>query len=230
MEAGCSLADSCPPGDFRRFKARYPDHLVLSYINCSAEIKALSDIIVTSANAERIVRSLPPEQKLIFAPDRNLGRFLMERIGREMVLWDGACEVHEQFDEEELVKLKLTYPGARVIAHPECTRSLLQHADFVGSTSALLRYSRESDAEKFIVVTEPGVIHQMSLQSPGKLFIAAPGGEADDECACNECPYMRLNTLEKILHALQKLEPRIEMDAELLERARRPLERMLELS
>jgi quinolinate synthase len=204
LDAGCSLADSCPPDRFSKFKAEHPDHMVISYINCSADIKALSDIICTSANAVAIVNQIPKDQPIIFAPDRNLGRYVMEQSGREMLLWDGACIVHEIFSERKLVQLKLSHPEADIIAHPECEANVLQHADFIGSTTGLLKYVQNSDRQEFIVVTESGVIHQMQKASPTKKFIPAP---PNSNCACNECPYMRLNTLEKVYLAMKNRSP-----------------------
>jgi quinolinate synthase len=227
LEAGCSLADSCPADRFAAFKAEHPDHLVISYINCTAEIKALSDIICTSSNAVKIVQQLPVEQKIIFAPDRNLGRYVMEQTGREMVLWEGSCIVHEVFSERKLVELKAANPLAVVIAHPECEPPVLRHADFIGSTTALLNYSKESDREQFIVVTESGIIHQMEKAMPQKRFIPAPPVA---NCACNECPYMRLNTLEKLYWAMKSGQPEITMAEDVRLAALKPMLRMLEMS
>ncbi|MFN5856629.1 MAG: quinolinate synthase NadA [Pseudanabaenaceae cyanobacterium] len=228
LAAGCSLADSCPPDEFAAFKAKYPQHLVISYINCSAAIKAMSDIICTSANAVKIVQQIPKEQPIIFAPDRNLGRYVMEQTGRhDMVLWQGACMVHEIFSERRLVELKLQNPHAAVIAHPECEANVLHHADFIGSTTALLSHVRHASAESFIVVTEPGVIHQMQKIAPHKQFIPAP---ANNGCACNECPYMRLNTLEKLYDAMEQRSPEIILDESIRLAALKPMERMLAMS
>lgn len=227
LKAGCSLADSCPPEQFKAFKEKHQDHLVISYINCTAEIKALSDIICTSSNALDIVQSLPKNQKIIFAPDKNLGAYIIKKTGRDMVLWDGSCMVHEIFDLEKLIKLKLQYPNAEVIAHPECEEKILEYADFIGSTTALLNYSKKSNTQQFIVVTETGILHQMQKSSPEKNFIPAP---PDNSCACNECPYMKKNTLEKIYIALKYEEPEINLDKVLLEKALHPILRMLELS
>ncbi len=228
LEAGCSLADGCPPDAFAGFVARHPGHKVVSYINCSAHTKALSDVICTSANAVKIVASFPPEQPLIFAPDRHLGAYVSRQLGRPLVLWPGSCEVHEVFSERKLVELKAMHPQAVVAAHPECTEAVLQHADHIGSTSALLRFARETPAREVIVVTEPGIIHQMIKENPGKAFIAAPG--EDESCNCNECPYMKRNTLEKLYLCLRDLRPEITVPEQLRRRALRPIQRMLELS
>lgn len=228
LEAGCSLADSCPVDQFKAFKAKYPDHVVVSYINCTAAVKAESDYICTSSNAVKIVASIPKDKGIIFAPDRNLGRWVMQQTGREdMVLWQGACIVHETFSEKKLIKLKMDYPEAKVIAHPECEAPVLMHADFIGSTTALLNYAVKSDAKEFIVVTESGILHQMEKAAPGKKFIPSP---PNANCACNECPYMRRNTLEKVALALENMEPRIEMTEDLRLGALKPMQRMLELS
>lgn len=227
LEAGCSLADSCPPDRFAKFKAEHPDHMVISYINCSADIKALSDIICTSANAVAIVNQIPKDQPIIFAPDRNLGRYVMEQTGRDMLLWDGACIVHEIFSERKLVQLKLSHPEADIIAHPECEANVLRHADFIGSTTGLLKYVQNSDRHEFIVVTESGVIHQMQKASPTKKFIPAP---PNSNCACNECPYMRLNTLEKVYLAMKNRSPEIILDESIRQAALKPMLRMLEMS
>jgi quinolinate synthase len=230
MDAGCSLAESCPTADFAAFKAAHPDHIVLSYVNCTAEIKALSDIIVTSSNAEKIVRTLPPEQPIIFAPDRNLGAWLSKTFGREMLLWDGACEVHEIFRLDSLQELKLQNPKSPVLAHPECTEQLLEEADFIGSTAKMLRYARENSANSFIVMTEPGIIHQMQSDSPQKSFIEVPGFKDGEELDHNYCPYMRLITLDKVYHTLRDGKPEITLPAVLMDAARKPITRMLELS
>jgi quinolinate synthase len=227
LAAGCSLAESCPPDAFAAFKAKYPHHIVISYINCTAEIKALSDIICTSSNAVKIVKQIPPEQGIIFAPDRNLGRYVMQQAEREMVLWQGSCIVHETFSEKKLVQLKIAHPNAEVIAHPECEAAVLQHADFIGSTSALLKYTGESTSTKFIIATEPGIIHQMEKAQPQKTFIPAP---PLNECACNECPHMRLNTLEKLYLAMKNQAPEITMTEDVRLAALRPMQRMLEMS
>ena len=225
LDAGCSLADSCPPDRFAKFKSEHPDHMVISY--CSADIKALSDIICTSANAVAIVNQIPKDQPIIFAPDRNLGRYVIEQTGRDMLLWDGACIVHEIFSERKLVELKLSYPEAAIIAHPECEANVLRHADFIGSTTGLLKYVQNCDRQEFIVVTESGVIHQMQKSSPSKKFIPAP---PTSNCACNECPYMRLNTLEKVYLAMKNRSPEIILDESIRQAALKPMQRMLEMS
>ncbi|AKU91354.1 quinolinate synthase NadA [Vulgatibacter incomptus] len=231
LDAGCSLADSCPPDAFAAFKARHPHAKVITYINCSAGIKALSDVIVTSSNAERIVESFPPEQELIFAPDRNLGAWLSEKLGRKMILWDGSCIVHEQFSERKLVQLKVRNPDAEVIAHPECEASVLRHADFVGSTSALLSRVKASDRRSFIVATEPGIFHEMQRAAPEKTLLEAPiHGSCPTTGACNECPHMKRNTLEKVRDSLRDLSPAIDVPEPLRSRALQPILRMLELS
>jgi len=227
LEAGCSLADSCPPDAFGKFKAAHPDHLVISYINCTAEIKALSDIICTSSNAVKIVNQLPPEQKIIFAPDRNLGRYVMAQTGRDMVLWQGSCIVHETFSEKKMLRLKMEHPDAEIIAHPECEEGVLRHASFIGSTTALLKYVGEATCDRFIVATEPGIIHQMEKQTPKKHFIPAP---PEANCACNECPYMRLNTLEKLYLAMKNKTPEITIPQKIQADALAPIRRMLEMS
>ena len=227
LEAGCSLADSCPPEDFRAFKAKHPDHLVISYINCTAEIKALSDIICTSSNAVKIVNQIPEDQPIIFAPDRNLGRYVSEQTGRDLVLWQGSCIVHETFSEKKMVALKVEHPTAKITAHPECEPPVLRHADFIGSTTALLNYCQKSQNDKFIVATEPGIIHQMEKAAPGKQFIPAPGMK---NCACNECPYMRLNTLEKLYLAMKNKTPEITLPEDIRVGALKPIQRMLEMS
>ena len=227
MNAGCSLADSCPPEKFAAFKKQHPDHIVISYINCSAEIKALSDIICTSSNAVQIVNSLPKEQQIIFAPDKNLGAYINKITGRKMVLWDGACMVHEIFSLEKIVKLKIQHPKAQLISHPDCEAVILEKSDFIGSTTALLNYSKKSDCKEFIVATETGILHQMIKLSPEKTFIPAPPNNA---CACNDCPHMKLNTLEKIYLTLKYEQPELNLSTSLLESAKKPILRMLELS
>ncbi|MEQ8768638.1 MAG: quinolinate synthase NadA [Planctomycetota bacterium] len=227
LEAGCSLADSCPAPDLAAWKQAHPDHLVVSYINCSAGVKALSDIICTSSNAERVIQSLPKDRPILFAPDRNLGAWLNKKLGMNMELWQGACIVHEIFDEQKIVALKLEHPGAVFIAHPECEDHVLQHADFIGSTSALLKYVAESEEQDIIVGTETGILHEMQKRAPKKNLIPAPFG--DGSCACNECPYMKLNSMEKLYLCLRDLEPRLEMDEDLRLKALAPLERMLAL-
>jgi quinolinate synthase len=227
LKAGCSLADSAPGYLFKAFKEQHPDHIVISYINCSAEVKALSDIICTSSNAQKIVESIPQEQKIIFAPDRNLGAYLVKKTGRDMLLWDGACMVHEIFSLEKITRLKIRYPNAKLIAHPECEEPVLRLADYIGSTTALLKYSTSDAAQEFIVATEAGILHQMQLSSPGKTFIPAP---PTNNCACNDCPHMKLNTLEKLYLCMEYEEPELHMDPELMKKARLPIDRMLEIS
>ncbi|MDP1744678.1 MAG: quinolinate synthase NadA [Bacteroidota bacterium] len=227
LKAGCSLADSCPADKFAEFKSKHPDHLVISYINCSAEIKALTDIVCTSSNAEKIVESLPKDQKIIFAPDKNLGAYIKKQTGRDMVLWDGSCMVHEIFSLEKITKLKNQYPNAKLIAHPECEAAILEISDYIGSTSGLLNYTEKSTAQEFIVATEAGILHQMIKNSPKKTFIAAP---PNNSCACNDCPHMKLNTLEKLYNCLKYEQPEITLSAELIEKAKKPIIRMLELS
>jgi quinolinate synthase len=228
LEAGCSLADGCPPDEFAAFRARYPDHKVVSYINCSAATKAMSDVICTSSNAVKIVDSFPSDQPLIFAPDRYLGGYVARQLGRELVLWPGSCEVHETFSERKLVALKVRHPDAVVTAHPECPEGLLQHADHVGSTSSILAFARSTPAREIIVVTEPGILHQMQKENPDKLLIAAPGQQ--ESCNCNECPYMKLNTLEKLYLCMRDRAPEVSVAPELRERALVPINRMLALS
>lgn len=227
LEAGCSLADACPAEEFRKFKAKYPGHVVVSYVNCSAAVKAESDYICTSSNAVKIVNAIPAEKKIIFAPDKNLGRYVMQQTGRDMVLWNGSCIVHETFSEKKLIQLKVEHPDALVIAHPECEKPVLEKADFIGSTTALLNYSIQSKSKKFIVVTEAGILHQMQKASPEKVFIPSP---PNANCACNECPYMKRNTLEKVLHALETLTPEISVEDNVREAALVPIQRMLEIS
>jgi quinolinate synthase len=228
MDAGCSLEDSCPPKAFAAFRAAHPDHIALTYINCSAEVKALSDIIVTSSSAEKILSQIPPEQKIIFGPDKHLGGYLARKTGREMLLWPGVCIVHEAFSETELLKLKAQHPGVPVAAHPECPAHIVDHADYVGSTSGILAYAKGMPGDTLIVATEPHIMHQMELALPGKTFIGAPG--ADGNCNCNICPYMALNTMEKLYVALRDLTPRIEIEEGLRMRAKRSLDRMLEMA
>jgi quinolinate synthase len=228
MAAGCSLEDACPPGRFKAFRDAHPDHIALTYINCSAEVKALSDIIVTSSSAETILAQIPKEQKIIFGPDRHLGGYLSRKFGREMLLWPGVCIVHEAFSETELLKLKAQYPGAPVAAHPECPPHIIDHADYVGSTSGILKYAKEVPGDTVIIATEPHIIHQMQKALPEKNFIGAPG--ADGNCACNICPYMALNTLEKLYLALRDLKPQIELDEGVRLAAKKSLDRMLEMA
>ena len=227
LNAGCSLSDSCPPEEFAAFKAKYPDHKVVTYINCSAGLKALSDVVVTSTNAVGIVESFPKDQPLIFAPDKNLGAYINKLTGRNMVLWNGACMVHEIFSRKKLAELKVRYPNAKIIAHPECEDPVLEMADYIGSTSGLLNYTKKSDASEFIVVTEAGIIHQMEKANPHKKFIAAPNRGS---CACNDCPHMKLNTLEKVYLALKYETPEVDVPADLREQALAPIQRMLEIS
>ena len=228
MDAGCSLEDSCPPDQFKAFREAHPDHIALTYINCSAAVKALSDIIVTSSSADIILKQIPMDQKIIFGPDRHLGGYLARRTGREMLLWPGICIVHQAFSETELLKLKAQHPGAPVAAHPECPPHIVDHADLVGSTRAILEFALTSPADTIIVATEPHIIHQMEKAAPHKTFIGAPGG--DGNCNCNMCPYMALNTLEKLYVALRDLTPRIILSDEVMAAARIPLERMLDMA
>ena len=227
LNAGCSLSDSAPPALFKAFKDKHPDNLVITYINCSAGMKALSDIICTSSNAQAIVESLPADQKIIFAPDKNLGAWINKQTGRDMLLWNGACMVHEIFSMEKIVKLKVRHPLAKVIAHPECEAPVLALADYIGSTTGILKYAEKSDAQEFIVVTESGILHQMQKASPHKTFIPAP---PQNTCACNDCPYMKLNTLEKLYLCMKYELPEITMDENLRVAAKKPIERMLEIS
>ncbi len=227
MEAGCSLADSCPYDDFAAFKARYPDHIVISYINTTAAIKTLSDVICTSGNAVKLVESFPKDQKIIFAPDRNLGGYVNRITGRNMVLWDGSCEVHDILTVESVFKLKEEHPDAKIVAHPECKQQILEMADFVGSTTGLLKFTKNDTSKKFIVATETGILHQMYLQSPEKEFLVVP---SDETCSCNDCPYMKLNSMEKLYLALKNEAPVITLDKQIMEQARKPIERMLEIS
>lgn len=227
FKAGCSLSDSCPPPLFKRFKEQHPDHVVVSYINCSAGIKALSDVIVTSSNAKIIVESFPKDQKIIFAPDKNLGAYINKVTGRNMLLWNGACMVHEIFSLEQITKLKVRHPKAKLIAHPECEDPILRIADYIGSTTGLLKYTQTDSSEEYIVATETGILHQMEKASPHKKFIPAP---PDNGCACNDCPHMKLNTLEKLYLCMEYETPEITMDEELRLAAKKPIERMLEIS
>lgn len=227
--AGCSLADSCPADRFAEFIAAHPGHTVISYVNTSADVKALTDIVVTSGNARKIIDSLPEDEKIIFGPDRNLGNYINSIAGRDMVLWDGACHVHERFSVPGVVELKKQYPEAHVLVHPECRKPLTLLANKVGSTAALLEYAETADADTFIVATESGILHEMVRRCPSKRFIPAPPDDATT-CGCNDCNYMKLNSLEKLRNCLRDLAPRVEVDAALAERARRPIDRMLELS
>lgn len=228
MDAGCSLEDSCPPDQFKAFREAHPDHIALTYINCSAAVKALSDIIVTSSSAEAILDQIPRDQKIIFGPDRHLGGYLARRFDREMLLWPGICIVHQAFSETELLKLKAQYPGAPVAAHPECPPHIIDHSDMVGSTSAILKFATTSPADTILVATEPHIIHQMEKAAPDKTFIGVPGG--DGNCNCNMCPYMALNTLEKLYVSLRDLKPQIDLAPELMDAARVPLQRMLDMA
>lgn len=228
MDAGCSLEESCPPEDFKRFREAHPDHVALTYVNCSAAVKALSDIIVTSSNAEAIIGQIPKDQPILFAPDRFLGAYLAKKTGRDMVLWPGTCIVHEQFSERELIGLKTDKPGAPVAAHPECPETILRHADHIGSTTSIIDFVLSSPEREFIIATEPHIIHQMEKLAPEKSFIGAPG--ADGKCSCNKCPFMALNSIEKLYLCLENLTPRIEVPEPLRLKALRPLERMLEMS
>jgi len=227
FKAGCSLSDSCPPPLFKKFKEQHPDHVVVSYINCSAGIKALSDVIVTSSNAKIIVESFPKDQKIIFAPDKNLGAYINKVTGRNMLLWNGACMVHEIFSLEKITKLKIRHPKAKLIAHPECEDPILRIADYIGSTTGLLKYSQTDDAKEYIVATETGILHQMMKASPDKTFIPAP---PTNSCACNDCPHMKRNTLEKIYLCMEHEMPAIYMDEDLRLAAKKPIDRMLEIS
>ncbi|MDB5119170.1 MAG: quinolinate synthetase [Sphingobacteriales bacterium] len=227
LKAGCSLSDSCPPKLFKIFKDKYPDHLVITYVNCTAELKAMSDIVCTSSNAVQIVESLPKDQKIIFGPDRNLGRYVAQKTGRDLVLWNGACMVHEIFSQQRILKLKERHPNAKFIAHPECEDAVLQMADYIGSTTGLLNYTIKNEATEFIVATESGIIHQMEKSNPDKVFIPAP---PNNSCACNDCPHMRRNTLEKLYLCLKNGLPEITVPMDIIEKARIPIERMLDIS
>jgi quinolinate synthase len=227
LAAGCSLAEGCPAPEFEAFRRRHPDHVAITYVNCSAEVKALSDIICTSSNAEKIIRQIPADRKILFAPDRNLGAYLVRKTGREMVLWQGTCIVHETFSERKLAALRLDHPAARLIAHPECEEAVLDQADFIGSTSGLLRHVQQSADREFIVATEAGIIHQMVKTCPGKVFIPAP---PEESCECNNCPYMKLNTPAKLYRCMKDRAPEIHLDDDLIARAQKPIRRMLEMS
>lgn len=227
LKAGCSLSDSCPPSLFKKFKDQHPDHVVVSYINCSAGIKALSDVIVTSSNAKVIVESFPKDQPIIFAPDKNLGAYINKVTGRNMLLWNGACMVHEIFSLEKITRLKVRHPNARLIAHPECEDPILKMADFIGSTTGLLKFTQTDSSSEYIVATETGILHQMMKASPQKTFIPAP---PNNSCACNDCPHMKLNTLEKLYLCMEYETPEITMDETLRMAARKPIDRMLEIS
>jgi quinolinate synthase len=227
LKAGCSLSDSCPPHLFAKFKERYPDHMVITYVNCTAELKAMSDIVCTSSNAVQIVNSLPKDQPIIFGPDRNLGRYVAQKTGRELVLWNGACMVHEIFSQQRILKLKQQHPEAKFIAHPECEEAVLAMADYIGSTTGLLKYTIENPAQEFIVATESGIIHQMEKANPDKVFIPAP---PNNQCACNDCPHMKRNTLEKLYLCLKNEMPEIALPVDVIKKAQKPIERMLEIS
>ncbi|MCW8311027.1 MULTISPECIES: quinolinate synthase NadA [Sphingobacterium] len=226
-KAGCSLSDSCPPHLFAKFKEQYPDHLVITYVNCTAELKALSDIVCTSSNAVQIVESLPPEQEIIFGPDRNLGAYVKKKTGRDLVLWNGACMVHEIFSQDKIDRLKREHPDAKFIAHPECEDHILAKADYIGSTAGMLKFTQTDSAKSYIVATESGILYQMQKASPDKTFIPAPPNNA---CACNDCPHMKLNTLEKLYNCLKYESPEILLPEDVILRAQRPIERMLEIS
>ena len=228
LEAGCSLAEGCPIEDFKSFRGKHPEHLAITYINCSADVKALSDIICTSSSAEKIINQISKDQPILFSPDRNLGKYLIKKMGREMLLWDGSCVVHETFSERKILDLKIKYPKAKLISHPECEEPILMHSDFIGSTSRLLSFVQEDSANQFIVATETGIIHQMKKAAPEKEYIPAP--PEDDTCSCNECPYMKLNTLEKLYLCLKNGYPEISLDEEIRKKALLPIERMLAMS
>ena len=227
IKAGCSLADSCPPHLFKKFKEQYPDHLVITYVNCTAELKAMTDIVCTSSNAIQIVESLPKDQKIIFGPDKNLGAYVAKKTGRDLVLWNGACMVHEIFSREKITKLKERYPGAKLLAHPECEDAILEMADYIGSTTGILKYASKHDDKEFIVATEAGILHQMQKENPDKVFIPAP---PNNNCACNDCPHMKRNTLEKLYLCLKNGYPEVTVPQHIIERAVKPIERMLEIS
>ncbi|MEJ5261558.1 MAG: quinolinate synthase NadA [Ignavibacterium sp.] len=228
LEASCSLAEGCPADEFKKFREAHPDHIAITYINCTAEVKALSDIICTSSNAEKIINQIPADKPILFSPDRNLGKYLIKKTGREMLLWEGSCIVHETFSERKILELKVRHPEAKLIAHPECEEPVLMHADFIGSTSKLLKFVQEDSSKSFVVATETGIIHQMKKACPDKIFIPAP--PQDESCSCNECPYMKLNTLEKVYLCMKNKFPEIILDEELRIKALRPIEKMLEMS
>lgn len=228
LKAGCSLAEGCPADAFAEFRKQHPDHLAITYINCTAEVKALSDIICTSSSAEKIINQIPKDKPILFSPDKNLGKYLIKKTGRDMLLWEGSCIVHETFSERRIIELKLRYPDARLIAHPECEETLLSMADFIGSTSRLLKFISEDKSQSYIVATEVGIIHQMKKAEPEKNFIAAPPEE--ESCSCNECPYMKLNTMEKLYLCMENKFPEIIIDPKIAERALNPINRMLEMS
>ncbi len=227
-KASCSLAEGCPADEFKKFREAHPEHIAITYINCTAEVKALSDIICTSSNAEKIISQIPIDNPILFSPDKNLGKYLIKKTGRNMLLWEGSCIVHETFSERKTLELKVRFPEAKLIAHPECEEPVLMHADFIGSTSKLLKFVQEDSAISYIVATETGIIHQMKKVCPEKIFIPAP--PQDESCSCNECPYMKLNTLEKVYLCLKNKFPEILLDEELRLRALKPIERMLDMS
>jgi quinolinate synthase len=227
LNAGCSLADSCPAPQFKSFREEHPEQVAITYINCTAEVKALSDIICTSSNAEKIINQIPSDKSILFSPDRNLGKYLQKKTGREMILWNGSCIVHETFSEKKILSLKVKYPDAKLISHPECEEIILRHSDFIGSTSKLLQFVQNDPNKTFIVATEPGIIHQMEKYAPGKSFIPAP---PENNCNCNNCPYMKMNTLEKLYLCMKNKSPRIDMEESLRLAALKPIEKMLELS
>ena len=227
MEAGCSLADSCSAGEFKKFKEKYPDHIVISYINCTADIKTMTDVVCTSGNALKIVESFPKNEKIIFAPDKNLGGYINRQTGRNMILWDGVCEVHDMLKNEAIIKLKVKNLKAKLLAHPECNAAVLELADFIGSTAEMLNYAKKSDSKKIIVASETGLLHQMKKDSPEKEFIIVP---ADETCSCNDCEYMKKNTLQKVYDCLKNEKPEIILDKNTIEKARKPIEKMLEIS
>jgi quinolinate synthase len=228
LEAGCSLAESCPAPLFKAFREQHPNHLAITYINCTADVKALSDIICTSSNAEKLINQIPVDQPILFSPDKNLGKYLIKKTGRDMLLWEGSCIVHETFSERKIIELQTLHPKAKLIAHPECEEHLLNRADFIGSTSKLLNFVKEDDSKEYIVATEAGILHQMKKIAPDKLLIAAPPEE--NSCSCNECPFMKLNTMEKLYLCMKNKSPRIELDSELMKKALIPIERMLSMS
>lgn len=227
LDAGCSLADSAPADKFKEWIDKYPNAVVVSYINCSTEVKAMSDLICTSSNAVKIIESIPKDKQILFAPDKYLGRYLIKQTGRELILWNGSCQVHEQFSETKLIEIMNANPDAEIIAHPECPENILDYADFIGSTTALINYTKSSSSDKFIILTEPGVIHEMKKYSPNKVFLTVPNLSG---CNCNNCPYMKLNTLDKIISCLENLEPQIKIEENLRLKALKPLEKMLEIS
>jgi len=227
MDAGCSLADSCPLNEFKKFKEKYPDHIVISYINCTADIKTISDVVCTSGNAVKIVESFPKEEKIIFAPDKNLGGYINNLTGRNMVLWDGVCEVHDKLENEAVIKIKVKNPKAKLIAHPECNAAVLELADFIGSTAQMLEYAKSSDSKKILIASETGLLHQMKKDSPEKEFLIVP---TDENCSCNDCEYMKKNTLQKVYDCLVNEKPEITLDNIKIEKAKKSIEKMLQLS